>query len=133
MGEYMSNINIFADGKLIGKGTCHCQTLAPVPTECPGEGYSGMQSFELTGIASNAPAISEMIDRICRSVKFSREEVKRMFHAVTHRQCVVFDIHLEMTDGSIKSGEIVCRLPRQLREFFRHTYHLRCPYRIERR
>ena len=133
MGDKGSQIRIFANGQEIasGIGEMKLTPSAEQPeTEAPTD-WNTPLSFEITGTITNDDQVADLISDIIRRSKFSRKEVKRMFYAVTHRQRVVFDIRLEMQDGSIKEGEIVCRLPRQLREFFSHTYHLRCPYRIE--
>ena len=134
MGEEQgSQIRIFANGQEIasGIGEMKLTPSAEWPeTEAPTE-WNKPPSFEITGTITNDDQVAELINDIIRHSKFSRKEVKRMFYAVTHHQKVVFDIRLELNDGTIKEGEIVCRLPRQLREFFGHTYHLRCPYRIE--
>ena len=134
MGEEQgSQIRIFANGQEIASGIGE-MTLTPSAeqpeTEAPTV-WNNPPSFEITGTITNDGQVAEWINDIIRRSKFSRKEVKRMFYAVTHHQKVVFDIRLEFNDGTIKEGEIVCRLPRQLREFFGHTYHLRCQYRIE--
>lgn len=133
MGDKGSQIRIFANGQEIASGIGEMK-LTPsaeqLETEEPMD-WSNLSSFEITGTITNDDQVAELINDIIRRSKFSRKEMKRMFYAVTHHQKVVFDIRLEFIDGTIKEGEIVCRLPRQLREFFGHTYHLRCPYRIE--
>ena len=134
MGEEQgSQIRILANGQEIasGIGEMKLTPSAEWPeTEAPTD-WNNPPSFEITGTITNDDQVAELINDIIRRSKFSRKEAKRMFYAVTHHQKVVFDIRLELNDGTIKEGEIVCRLPRQLREFFGHTYHLRCPYRIE--
>lgn len=134
MGEEQgSQIRIFANGQEIASGIGEMK-LTP-STENPGTeaptDWNNPLSFEITGTITNDEQVAELINDIIRRSKFSRKEVKRMFYAVTHHQKVVFDIRLEFNDGTIKEGEIVCRLPRQLREVFGHTYHFRCPFRIE--
>ena len=134
MGEEQgSQIRIFANGQEIASGIGEMK-LTP-STEHPGTeaptDWNNPPSFEITGTITNDEQVAELINDIIRRSKFSCKEVKRMFYAVTHHQKVVFDIRLELNDGTIKEGEIVCRLPRQLREFFGHTYHFLCPFRIE--
>ena len=134
MGEEQgSQIRIFANEQEIASGIGELKLTPSVEqpeTEAPSI-WNDPPSFEITGTITNDDQVPELINDIIRRSKFSRKEVKRMFYAVTHHQKVVFDIRLEFDGGTIKEGEIVCRLPRQLREFFVHTYHLRCPYRIE--
>lgn len=134
MGEEQgSQFHIFGNGQEIASGIGEIKLTPSTEqpkTETPID-WSSPPSFEITATITNDDQVAELISDIIRRSKFSRKEVKRMFYAVTHHQKVVFAVRLEFNDGTIKESEIVCRLPRQLREFFVHTYHLRCPYRIE--
>ena len=125
----MSNqISIFCGGKKVASGISNEPIHIPV---IPAEDKPTLdKTITGRGTVTIDAKGEKWFNDMMQSFYFNRKEVKKMFHAVTHGQSVIFDVKAEMKDGSIKDGEVVCNRPRQLREFFRLTKHVKCTYRI---
>ena len=125
----MSNqISIFCGGKMVAKG------ISKEPINIPVMPAQDNNSVNKTITGHGTVTIDAKDEKwykdMMQSFYFDRKQVKQMFYAVTHGQVVIFDVKAEMKDGSINDGEIVCSKPRQLREFFNLTKHIRCPYNV---
>ena len=124
-----NNISIFCGGKKVASG------ISNEPIHIPVIPAENKDQFPKTITGHGTVTIDAKGEKwfkdMMQSFYFNRKEIKQMFHAVTHGKAVIFDVKAELNDGTIKDGEIVCNRPRQLREFFRLTKHIKCNYRIK--
>lgn len=69
---------------------------------------------------------------ITATPRFTQKEVQVMFRSIERRLCVVFVVMVRKeSEEDYNPLDIVCRTPRQLRDWFRTTHHMRTNYTIK--
>lgn len=138
MGEQPQLLQIYdQDGKPVAVlPDCQVElTEEPLPEEA-GDEWSHGFSMEWTGnctVLAEPENIQQLMNRLSRSMRFDRKTLRRLFHAVTHRKQVWFDVVIEFGDGTIDEGGLIVRTPHELRFLLNKIRHIRTPYRISDR
>ncbi len=91
-------------------------------------------SYEITGTLTTTPEQSEQIRKFIESMKFSRKERRRMFHAVTHGGAVVIQsyINAEYDNGETEEflRNVYINRPSILRKLIAGNHGFRFKYDI---
>jgi hypothetical protein len=123
MGDKDSQIRIFlADtGEEVAMAKDALVHLSP--TEEPEHEPSvwSPYGYEITGTLTTTPEESEQFRKIIESMKFSRKELRKMFHAVTHGGAVVIQSYINAEYDNGETEEFVRNIyinrPSILRKF----------------
>ena len=136
MGDKGSQIRIFlADtGEEVAMAKDALVHLSP--TEEPEQEPSvwSPHSYEITGTLTTTPEESEQFRKFIESMKFSRKERRRMFHAVTHGGAVVIQSYFNAEYDNGETEEFVRNVyinrPRILRKMIAANRQFRFNYDI---
>ena len=109
MGDKGSQIRIFlADtGEEVAMAKDTLVHLSP--TEEPEQEPSAWSphGYEITGTLATTPEESEQFRKFIESMKFSRKELRKMFHAVTHGGAIVFQSYFNAEYDNGETEEFV--------------------------
>jgi hypothetical protein len=106
------------------------------PTEEPEQEPSvwSPHSYEITGTLTTTPEQSEQFLKLIESMKFSRKELRKMFHAVTHGGAIVFQSYFNTEYDNGETEEFVRNVyinrPRILRKLIAGNRGFRFSYDI---
>ena len=134
MGEEMNNFRIFTqDGQEIATGISDTQLhISADPKE--EETDWNQHGYEITGTLTTTPEESEQFRKIIESMKFSRKELRKMYHAVTHGGAIVFQSYFNAEYDNGETEEFVRNIyinrPRILRKMIAANRRFRFNYDI---
>lgn len=134
MGEEMSTIRIFTqDGQEIAAGISDTQLhISADPKE--EETDWNPHGYEITGTMTIPPEEAEHFRKFIEDMKFSRKELRKMFHAVTHGGAIVFQSYINAEYDNGETEEFVRNVyinrPRILRKMIAANRRFRFKYDI---
>ena len=106
------------------------------PTEEPEQEPSewSPHGYEITGTLTTTPEETEQFRKFIEDMKFSRKELRKMFHAVTHGGAIVFQSYFNAEYDNGETEEFVRNVyinrPRILRKMIAANRRFRFKYDI---
>ena len=102
------------------------------PTEEPEQEPSvwSPHSYEITGTMTIPPEEAEHFRKFIEDMKFSRKELRKMFHAVTHGQAIVFVGHFNAEGNEPFEAPVCIDRPSVLRKALAIAHNTRFQYAI---
>lgn len=91
------------------------------------------EGYDVQGECLIKEDVDGLMRMLSRSMRFDRKTLRRLFHAVTHRKQVWFDVVVEFKDGSVDKGDLIVKTPHQLRFLLNKIHHIRTRYEIRER
>ena len=131
-------IKIMVDDKPVGiakQGMLTCSIEDDGSTKDSGAWENPMRhTYEITGTMTIPPEEAEQFRKFIESMKFSRKELRKMFHAVTHGGAIVFQSYFNAEYDNGETEEFVRNVyinrPRILRKMIAANRRFRFKYDI---
>ena len=134
MNDKDSQIRIFladtGEEVALAKDAQHIHLSSTKEPEQETSEWSPCPSFEITGTLTTTPEQSEQFRRLIESMKFNRKERRKMFHAVTHGQSIVFVGHFNAEGNEPFVAPVCIDRPSVLRKALAMAHNTRFQYDI---
>ena len=136
MGEKDSQIRIFlADtGEEVAMAKDALVHLSPTEEQEQKPSEWSPHGYEITGTLTTTPEESEQFRKFIESMKFNRNELRKMYHAVTHGGAIVFQSYFNAEYDNGETEEFVRNVyinrPRILRKMIAANRRFRFNYDI---
>ena len=136
MGDKGSQIRIFlADtGEEVAMAKDALVHLSPTEEQEQEPSEWSPHGYEITGTLTTTPEESEQFRKFIESMKFSRKELRKMFHVVTHGGAIVFQSYFNAEYDNGETEEFVRNVyinrPRILRKMIAANRRFRFNYDI---